>query len=77
MRLHLEAGSSEEFDSVVLAAPAHAQAPMLRDLAPAIAGQVDAIPYPALAVVCLGYDRAAHGSRPGRLRFPDPVPRKA
>ena len=60
--LHPEAGSSETFDSVVLAAPAHAQGPMLRDLAPAMAGEVDAIPYPALAVVCLGYDRVRMGA---------------
>jgi oxygen-dependent protoporphyrinogen oxidase len=60
-RLHPEAGAGEEFDSVVLAAPAHAQGPMLRDLAPAIAAEVDAIHYPALAVVCLGYDRVRMG----------------
>ena len=59
--VHLAGGESEEFDSVILAAPAHAQAPMLRDLAPAITGQISAIPYPALAVVCLGYDRAQMG----------------
>jgi len=60
--LSLANGSSEEFDAVILAAPAHAQAPMLQDLSPAIAAQVGAIPYPALAVVCLGYDRASMGS---------------
>jgi oxygen-dependent protoporphyrinogen oxidase len=59
--LHLAGGGSEEFDTVILAAPAHAQAPMLRDLAPVIAEQIQAIPYPALAVVCLGYDRARMG----------------
>jgi oxygen-dependent protoporphyrinogen oxidase len=59
--LHLAAGSTEEFDSVVLAAPAHAQAPMLQGLSDAIAGQIGAIPYPALAVVCLGFDRERMG----------------
>ena len=59
--LHLVGGGSEEFDTVILAAPAHAQAPMLRDLAPVIAEQIQAIPYPALAVVCLGYDRVRMG----------------
>jgi oxygen-dependent protoporphyrinogen oxidase len=59
--LHLAPGSTEEFDSVVLAAPAHAQAPMLQDLSDAIAGQIGAIPYPTLAVVCLGFDRARMG----------------
>jgi oxygen-dependent protoporphyrinogen oxidase len=59
--LHLAAGPTEEFDSVVLAAPAHAQAPMLQDLSDAIAGQIGAIPYPALAVVCMGFDRERMG----------------
>ena len=59
--LHFADGSAEEFDNVILAAPAFAQAEMLRDLSAALAGQVGAIPYPALAVVCLGYDRAAMG----------------
>ena len=59
--LHLANGSSEEFETVILAAPAHAQALMLRGLSPAIAAQMNAIPYPALAVVCLGYDRASMG----------------
>jgi oxygen-dependent protoporphyrinogen oxidase len=59
--LHLAAGESEEFDAVILAAPAHAQAPMLSELSPVIADQIAGIPYPALAVVCLGYDRARMG----------------
>jgi oxygen-dependent protoporphyrinogen oxidase len=61
-QLHFEHGASEEFETVILAAPAHAQGPMLQDLCPAIAGQVDAIPYPALAVVCLGFDRQRMGA---------------
>jgi oxygen-dependent protoporphyrinogen oxidase len=59
--LHLGSGGSESFDAVVLAAPAHVQGPILRELSPAIAGQVGAIPYPSLAVVCLGYDRRRMG----------------
>jgi oxygen-dependent protoporphyrinogen oxidase len=59
--LHLADGSNAEFDTVIMAAPAHAQAAMLQDLSPVLAGQVGAIPYPGLAVVCLGYDRASMG----------------
>jgi len=60
--LQLEDGSSEDFDSLVLAAPAHAQAAILRDLAPGISEFLDGIPYPPLAVVCLGYSvkKAGH-----------------
>jgi len=56
--LHLDNGSSEEFDAVVLAVPAYAQAKILEELAPGISGLVKGIPYPALAVVCLGYGEA-------------------
>jgi len=60
--LELGDGSSEEFDALVLAAPAHAQANILADLSPGIAEMLRAIPYPPLAVVCLGYseEKAGH-----------------
>lgn len=60
--LYLEDGSSEEFDSLILAAPAHAQAKILHDLAPGISRLLETIPYPPLAVVCLGYseEKAGH-----------------
>jgi oxygen-dependent protoporphyrinogen oxidase len=61
--LGLANGASEEFDTVVVAAPAHAQQHMLRDLSPQIAGELGAIPYPALAVVCMGFDSARIGAR--------------
>jgi len=59
--LHLAAGASESFDAVVVAAPAHVQAPMLQDMSLEIAEQIGAIPYPPLAVVCLGYDAQRMG----------------
>ena len=59
--LFLADGSNEEFDTLVLAAPAHAQERLLRDLSPPIAGELAAIPYPALAVVCMGFDRQRMG----------------
>jgi oxygen-dependent protoporphyrinogen oxidase len=60
--VHLANGGHEEFEVVIAAAPAYAQARMLRDLSPAIAGQLEAIPYPPVAVICLGYDRARMGA---------------
>jgi oxygen-dependent protoporphyrinogen oxidase len=60
--LHLQNGSSEEFDHVVLAAPAFAQAKILQDMAPGISQLVNAINYPALAVVCMGYSKEKAGN---------------
>ena len=48
-----------EADAVVLACPAHAAAPITRGLAPRVSELVAQVPYSPLAVVCLGYDRAA------------------
>jgi oxygen-dependent protoporphyrinogen oxidase len=59
--LALGDGTVEEFDTVIIAAPAHAQAQLLHDLSPAVSGQVGAIPYPSLAIVCLGFDQARMG----------------
>jgi len=58
--LHMDDGAIEESDTLVLAAPAHAQASMLANLDEELAGLLREIPYPALSVVCLGYsqDRA-------------------
>lgn len=61
--LELADGSRGEFGTVVLAAPAHAQQRILRDLAPRIAAELAAIPYPALAVVCMGFDGERIGAR--------------
>lgn len=61
--LNLADGTGEEFDTVVVAAPAHAQQSMLRNLSPQIAVELGAIPYPALAVVCMGFDSARIGAR--------------
>jgi oxygen-dependent protoporphyrinogen oxidase len=59
--LHMESGSSEDFDSLVLAAPAYAQAKILGDLAPRISDLLLGIPYPPVAVVCLGYPESKAG----------------
>ncbi|MGK2925009.1 MAG: protoporphyrinogen oxidase [Lysobacterales bacterium] len=61
--LRLAGGMSEEFDTVVVAAPAYVQKHLLRQLSPVIADELADIPYPALAVVCLGFDSARVGAR--------------
>jgi oxygen-dependent protoporphyrinogen oxidase len=61
--LRLPGGASEEFDTVVVAAPAYVQQHLLRDLSPVIADELAGIAYPALAVVCLGFDSARVGAR--------------
>jgi oxygen-dependent protoporphyrinogen oxidase len=60
--VHLADGQSEVFDRLVLAAPAYAQAAILKDFLPEVSRQLDAIPYPAVAVVCMGYSRERMGT---------------
>ena len=55
--LHLSNGTKEEAERVILAAPAYAQASILKDLAPDIAQLLDELYYPPLAVCCFGYPR--------------------
>jgi oxygen-dependent protoporphyrinogen oxidase len=59
--VHLEDGVEEEVEALILAAPAHAQQAMLHDLSPQLAGWVGEIPYPPLAVICMGFDVARAG----------------
>ena len=59
--LHMADGTSEDFDAVILAVPAYAQAKILKELAPDLSNLVDDIPYPSLSVVCLGYSEAQAG----------------
>jgi oxygen-dependent protoporphyrinogen oxidase len=58
---YLRDGVGEEFDALVLASPAYAQAGMLRELAPGISELLNGIQYPSLAVICLGYSKACVG----------------
>jgi len=59
--LHMADGRDEETDVLVLAVPAFAQAGILQEYEPELAGLLSGIGYPALSVVCLGYreDRIA------------------
>ncbi len=54
-QLKLDNDVVEESDLLILAAPAHAQAQMLRSMDPKLSGLLDEIPYPALSVCCFGY----------------------
>lgn len=58
-----ENGTGEDFDALVMASPAYAQAGMLKELSPTIPDLLGDIEYPALAVVCLGYRKADVGER--------------
>jgi oxygen-dependent protoporphyrinogen oxidase len=58
----LSDGAVEECDTLVLAAPAHAQARMLADMDGELSGLLDGIPYPALAVICSGYRESQVGN---------------
>ena len=55
--VHAEGGSFEA-DAVVLAVPAYEQARLLGPLDASMADLLSTIPYPPLAVICLGYKRA-------------------
>ncbi len=61
--VHLGNGEHIESERVILASPAHAQARILKNLAPDIAGELRSIAYPSLSICCLGYkrDRIKHG----------------
>jgi oxygen-dependent protoporphyrinogen oxidase len=51
----------EESDVLILAAPAHAQALMLKAMDPALSGLLGEISYPALSVCCFGYRKKQVG----------------
>jgi len=55
--VHLTNGEKLEAERIILASPAHAQATILKDLAPDITDELNRIPYPALSICCLGYKR--------------------
>ena len=55
--LHLSNGSQQEAERIILAAPAYAQADILKDLAPEISQLLNELYYPPLAVCCFGYPR--------------------
>ncbi len=56
-------GGEDPYQVLVLASPAYAQSAMLRAAAPELSRRIGEIQYPALAVVCLGYERSAVDSR--------------
>jgi len=54
-------GTEQESDYLILAAPAHAQARMLRVFDPGLSGLLTEIPYPALSICCFGYRKQQVG----------------
>jgi len=54
--LHMADGTDEETELLVLAVPAFAQSMLLQEYQPELASLLGGIEYPALSVVCLGYD---------------------
>jgi oxygen-dependent protoporphyrinogen oxidase len=67
--LHLADGTERETDALVLAVPAYVQSRLLRDLDPELAALLSEIEYPALAVVCFGYDRSRIKAGPEGFGF--------
>ena len=59
--LQLDNDRQDECETLVLAAPAHAQAVMLQALDPSLANLLREIPYPALSVCCFGYQKQRVG----------------
>ena len=55
--LHLGNGEKIEAERIILACPAHAQAAILKELDADISDELNSIPYPSLAICCLGYKR--------------------
>lgn len=60
--LQLENGLEEESDFLIVAAPAHAQAKMLKAFDPLLSHLLREIPYPALSVCCFGYRKERVGN---------------
>ena len=60
-QLQLTNGEQIESDVLILAAPAHAQAQMLKFMNSDLAGLLSEIPYPSLSVCCLGYRKEQVG----------------
>lgn len=67
--LHLAHGADEESDVLILAIPAYAQAQILREYEPELARLLEGIEYPALSVVCLGYQKKPLGRYPDGFGF--------
>ena len=60
-QLQLDNDGVVECDVLILAAPAHAQARMLKSMDPGLSGMLAEISYPSLSVCCLGYRKQQVG----------------
>jgi oxygen-dependent protoporphyrinogen oxidase len=54
-KIQIEGNESMDTDAVVVSTPAYVAADILQELDPFMAEQLQAIPYPPMALVCLGY----------------------
>jgi len=67
--LVLSGGRTEEFDAVVLAAPAHTTAQLARSDLPQLASELDQINYSSSVTVALAYDEKVRNSLPKGFGF--------
>jgi len=56
-KLELRDGSSVEADAVILACPGHASSAIVREIAPELADELNAIPYASSATMSMAFDR--------------------
>ncbi len=68
-RVHLQAGAPIDVHGVILACPSRAAAPMVREMDPALADAMAAIPSAPLAVIHLGYHESALERMPRGFGF--------
>jgi oxygen-dependent protoporphyrinogen oxidase len=62
-------GRTEEFDAVVIAAPAHAAAELVAAQNPELAGELAGIPYTSSMTVVLAYDHSVRAALPPGFGF--------
>jgi protoporphyrinogen/coproporphyrinogen III oxidase len=62
-------GRTEEFDAVVVAAPAHSAAQLLRDYVPQVSSELNQISYSSSVIVTLAYDEKTRASLPPGFGF--------
>ncbi|HOA74306.1 MAG TPA: protoporphyrinogen oxidase [Phycisphaerae bacterium] len=72
-RVHLEDGSTESADAVIMACPAHVSARIIRELDPAVADDLAGIRYASSATMTMAFDASAVSNIPDGFGFVVPV----
>ncbi len=67
--LVISSGRTEEFDAVILAAPAHAAGGLLASTSAELAGELNAIRYSSSVTVILGFDKNVRAALPAGFGF--------